>query len=145
MLDSQICFEIIFTFERIIINGLDSAVNNVHREIFKVAKTHLYDRAMSCLIALINQNNFVYTNELEGNVTLDFRALDGSNNEVHDDHLITDDLLKCILNPIENAIIIFVHITNLIKQFSPKLKTPIVMFHLHLYELLSLISIKLYV
>ncbi|CAF0910400.1 unnamed protein product [Rotaria sp. Silwood1] len=82
MLDSQICFEIIFTFERIIINGLDSAVNNVHREIFKVAKTHLYDRAMSCLIALINQNNFVYTNELEGNVTLDFRALDGSNNEV---------------------------------------------------------------
>ncbi|CAF3503965.1 unnamed protein product [Rotaria sp. Silwood1] len=89
MLDSQTCFEIIFTFERIIseqapiiINGLDSAGNNVHREIFKVAKTHLYDRAMSCLIALINQNNFVYTNELEGNVTLDFRALDGSNNEV---------------------------------------------------------------
>ncbi|CAF3483196.1 unnamed protein product [Rotaria sp. Silwood1] len=84
MLDSQICFEIIFTFERIIINGLDSAVNNVHREIFKVAKTHLYDRAMSCLIAVINQNNFVYTNQLDGNVTLDFRALDGSNNEFLD-------------------------------------------------------------
>ncbi|CAF3547200.1 unnamed protein product, partial [Rotaria sp. Silwood2] len=61
-----------------------------------------------------------------------------------DDHLITDDLLKCTLNSIENAILILVHITNLIKQFSPKLKAPTVMFHLHLCELLSLISIKFY-
>ncbi|CAF2962286.1 unnamed protein product [Rotaria sp. Silwood2] len=86
MSDSQMCFEIMFTFERII-NELDSA---------------------------------------------------------GDDHLITDDLLKCTLNSIENAILILVHITNLIKQFSPKLKAPTVMFHLHLCELLSLISIKFY-
>ncbi|CAF4841473.1 unnamed protein product, partial [Rotaria sp. Silwood1] len=86
--DSQMRFEIMFTFERII-NGLGSAGNNIHREIFKVAKTYICDRAMPvrsaaamCLIALINQNNFMYTNELEGNVTLGFRALDGSNYEV---------------------------------------------------------------
>ncbi|CAF3203795.1 unnamed protein product [Rotaria sp. Silwood2] len=73
-----------FTFERNI-NGLGSAGNNVHCEIFKVDKTHLCDRAMPvrsaaamCLIALINQNNFMYTNEFEGNVTLDFRALDAA-------------------------------------------------------------------
>jgi hypothetical protein len=43
--DSQMRFEIMLTFERII-NGLGSAGNNIHREIFKVAKTHLCDRAM---------------------------------------------------------------------------------------------------
>lgn len=31
---------------------------------------------------MINQNNFMYTTELEGNITLGFRALDGSNYEV---------------------------------------------------------------
>ncbi|CAF1344983.1 unnamed protein product [Adineta steineri] len=86
--DSQMRFEIMFTLERIV-NGLGSAGNNIHREIFKVAKTHICDRAMPvrsaaamCLVALINQNNFMYTSELEGNVTLAFRALDGSNYEV---------------------------------------------------------------
>lgn len=38
-------FEIMFTFERII-NGLGSAGNNIHREIFKVAKTYICDRSM---------------------------------------------------------------------------------------------------
>ncbi|CAF1153890.1 unnamed protein product [Adineta ricciae] len=86
--DSQMRFEIMFTLERIV-NGLGSAGNNVHREIFKVAKAHICDRALPvrsaaamCLIALINQNNFMYTTELEGNVTLAFRALDSSNYEV---------------------------------------------------------------
>jgi len=86
--DSQMRCEIMFTFERIV-NGLGSAGNNLHREIFKVAKTHVCDRSMpvrsaaaTCLIALINQNNFMYTTELESNVTLGFRALDGSNYEV---------------------------------------------------------------
>ncbi len=80
--------EIMFTLERIV-NGLGSAGNNIHREIFKIAKTYICDRAMPvrsaasmCLIALINQNNSMYTSELEGNVTLGFRALDGSNYEV---------------------------------------------------------------
>jgi hypothetical protein len=43
--DSQMRFEIMFTFERIV-NGLGSAGNNIHREIFKVAKTHVCDRSM---------------------------------------------------------------------------------------------------
>jgi hypothetical protein len=43
--DSQMRFEIMFTLEHII-NGLGSAGNNIHREIFKVAKTHICDRAM---------------------------------------------------------------------------------------------------
>jgi hypothetical protein len=43
--DSPMRFEIMFTLERIV-NGLGSAGNNIHREIFKVAKTHLCDRAM---------------------------------------------------------------------------------------------------
>lgn len=43
--DSSMRCEIMFTFERII-NGLGSAGNNIHREIFKVAKTHVCDRAM---------------------------------------------------------------------------------------------------
>ena len=33
-------------------------------------------------MALTNQNNFMYTSELERNVALGFRALDGSNYEV---------------------------------------------------------------
>lgn len=107
--DAQMRFEIMLTFERII-NGLGSAGNNIHREIFKIAKTYLGDREMpvrcatasvrtsidkkfissyfsfrsifQCLIALINQTNFMYTTELESNITLGFRALDGSNYEV---------------------------------------------------------------
>ena len=43
--DSQMRCEIMFTFERIV-NGLGSAGNNIHREIFKVAKAHLCDRSM---------------------------------------------------------------------------------------------------
>ncbi|CAF1488596.1 unnamed protein product, partial [Rotaria magnacalcarata] len=43
--DSQMRFEIMFTFEHII-NGLGSAGNNIHREIFKLAKTYICDRAM---------------------------------------------------------------------------------------------------
>ena len=43
--DPQMRFEIMFTLERIV-NGLGSAGANIHREIFKVAKTHLCDRAM---------------------------------------------------------------------------------------------------
>ena len=43
--DPQMRFEIMFTLEHIV-NGLGSAGANIHREIFKVAKTHLCDRAM---------------------------------------------------------------------------------------------------
>lgn len=86
--DPSMRFEIMLTFERII-NGLGSAGAGVHREIFKVAKVNICDRSMSvrsaaakCLIALIHQGNFMYTTELESNVALAFRALDGSNYEV---------------------------------------------------------------
>lgn len=43
--DAPMRCEIMFTLERIV-NGLGSAGGNIHREIFKVAKTHLCDRAM---------------------------------------------------------------------------------------------------
>jgi hypothetical protein len=43
--DSQMRLEIMFTLERII-NGLGSAGTNIHRDIFKVTKTHICDRAM---------------------------------------------------------------------------------------------------
>lgn len=61
-----------------------------------------------------------------------------------DEHLITDDLLKRMLNPIENAIVVLLHIPNLIKQFGPQLKASTAMFRLRLYELLQLIPIKFY-
>ena len=61
-----------------------------------------------------------------------------------DDHLVTDDLLKRMLNPIENAILVLPHIPNLIKQFGPQLRAPTAMFRLRLYELLLLIPIKFY-
>jgi hypothetical protein len=61
-----------------------------------------------------------------------------------DEHLITDDLLKRMLNPIENAILVLLHIPNLIKQFGPQLKASTAMFRLRLYELLLLIPIKFY-
>lgn len=52
--DSQMRFEIMFTFERIV-NGLGSAGNNIHREVFKMAKTQLCDRAMPvrCAAAMV--------------------------------------------------------------------------------------------
>jgi hypothetical protein len=60
--DSQMRFEIMFTFERII-NGLGSAGNNIHREIFKVAKTHMCDRSMpvrsaAAMVLISNLKNF---------------------------------------------------------------------------------------
>jgi hypothetical protein len=61
-----------------------------------------------------------------------------------DEHLITDDLLKRMLNPIDNAILVLLHIPNLIKQFGPQLKASTAMFRLRLYELLLLIPIKFY-
>jgi hypothetical protein len=44
--DSQMRCEVLLTFKHII-NGLDSIGRNIHREIFKIARTHMYDRAMS--------------------------------------------------------------------------------------------------
>lgn len=59
--DAQMRFETMLTFERII-NGLGSAGNNIHREIFKVAKTHLCDRAMPVRSATAMVNTTVYSN-----------------------------------------------------------------------------------
>ena len=105
--DSQMRCEVLLTCKRMI-TGLDANGRNIHREIFKIAKIHLCDRMMSvrsaaamvldlyqimkkrkslcfffqCLIALIHQNNFMYTSELEGNIALGFRAFEGANYEV---------------------------------------------------------------
>jgi hypothetical protein len=43
--DAAMRFEIMFTLDHIV-NGLGSAGNNIHRDIFRVAKTHLCDRAL---------------------------------------------------------------------------------------------------
>ncbi len=57
---------------------------------------------------------------------------------------LTKDLLKCMLNPIENAIIILCHRPNLIKQFGHQLNVSTTIFRLRLYELLLLIPIQYY-
>ena len=48
--DSQIRVEVLSTLERIV-NGLGSVSGTIHREISKVARTHLCDRAMAVRIA----------------------------------------------------------------------------------------------
>ncbi|CAF1187973.1 unnamed protein product, partial [Didymodactylos carnosus] len=86
--ESQMRIEIMFTFEKIV-NGLGSAGSTTQKEIYRAAKSSVCDRSMPvrsaaamCLIALINQNNFMYTTDLDNNVLLGFRALDGSNYDV---------------------------------------------------------------
>lgn len=69
--------------------GMGSAINNVHKDIYKAAKQCLTDRSMpvrcaaaNCLIAMIEYAPFLYTTELENMAALCFRAFDGSTYEV---------------------------------------------------------------
>jgi len=63
---------------------------------------------------------------------------------ISEENLITNDLLKFMLDPIENAIIILFHRPNLIKQFGHQLNVSTTIFRLRLYELLLLIPIQFY-
>ena len=66
--------------------GLGGAASNVHKEIYKAARTCLTDRVMAvrvaaadCLMEMMEFAPFLYTTELENMASLCFRALDGSN------------------------------------------------------------------
>jgi hypothetical protein len=67
-----------------------------------------------------------------------------NNCSIDEKNLLINDLLKRMLNPIENAIIILSHIPNLIKQFGLQLKVSTTIYCLRLYELLLLIPIQFY-
>lgn len=86
--ESQMRIEIMMTLEKVC-SGMDTAISNVHKEIYKATKHCLTDRVMAvrvaasrCLLEMLNHAPFLYTTELENVATLCFRAFDGSNYEV---------------------------------------------------------------
>lgn len=86
--ESQMRIEIMITLEKVC-SGMDTAISNVHKEIYKATKHCLTDRVMAvrvaaakCLMEMLNHAPFLYTTELENVATLCFRAFDGSNYEV---------------------------------------------------------------
>jgi HEAT repeat-containing protein 5 len=86
--ESQIRIEIMITLEKICA-GMDSAVQNVHKEIYKAVRHCLTDRVMpvrvaasNCLLEMLKHAPFMYTTELESVSSLCFRAFEGSNYEV---------------------------------------------------------------
>lgn len=86
--ESQMRIEIMITMEKVC-SGMDTAIANVHKDIYKATKHCLTDRVMAvrvaaarCLMEMLNHAPFLYTTELENVATLCFRAFDGSNYEV---------------------------------------------------------------
>lgn len=86
--ESQMRIEIMVTLEKVCC-GMDTAISNVHKDIYKATKYCLTDRVMpvrvaaaKCLIEMMNHAPFLYTTELENMAALCFRAFDGSNYEV---------------------------------------------------------------
>lgn len=58
--DSQIRFEVLASLERIVL-GLGSVSGTVHREISKIARMHLCDRAMAVRTASAKVSTCIYT------------------------------------------------------------------------------------
>ncbi|XP_048508039.1 HEAT repeat-containing protein 5B isoform X2 [Athalia rosae] len=86
--ESQTRIEIMHTLEKVCA-GMGSAITNVHKEIYKVARHCLTDRVMAvrcaaakCLLEMLNHAPFLCTTEIESVATLCFRAFEGSNYEV---------------------------------------------------------------
>lgn len=86
--ESQARIEIMITLEKVCI-GMGTALNNVHKEIYKAVKHCLTDRVMAvrvaasnCLLEMLKHAPFLWTTELESMASLCFRAFDGSNYEV---------------------------------------------------------------
>ncbi|XP_055847565.1 HEAT repeat-containing protein 5B isoform X1 [Episyrphus balteatus] len=86
--ESQTRIEIMITLEKIC-SGMDTAISNVHKDIYKATKHCLTDRVMAvrvaaakCMLEMINHAPFLYQTELESLATLCFRSFDGSNYEV---------------------------------------------------------------
>ncbi|XP_057651452.1 HEAT repeat-containing protein 5B [Diorhabda carinulata] len=83
--ESQTRIEIMLTLEKVCA-GMGTAINNVHKDIYKATRHCLIDRVMAvrcaatnCLLEMLNHAPFLYTTELESLATLCFRAFDGSN------------------------------------------------------------------
>ncbi|CAH1153655.1 unnamed protein product [Phaedon cochleariae] len=83
--ESQTRIEIMLTLEKVCA-GMGTAINNVHKDIYKAARHCLIDRVMAvrcaatrCLLEMLNHTMFFYTTELESLASLCFRAFDGSN------------------------------------------------------------------
>lgn len=86
--ESQMRIEIMQTLQKVCA-GMDTAIANTHKDIYKATKYCLTDRvqavrvaAARCLRELLNHAPFLYTIELESLAALCFRAFDGSNYEV---------------------------------------------------------------
>lgn len=65
--ESQMRIEIMVTLEKVC-NGMDTAISNVHKEIYKATKYCLTDRVMAvrvaaakCLLEMMNHATFIYT------------------------------------------------------------------------------------
>lgn len=86
--ESQMRIEIMVTLQKVCA-GMDTAIANMHKDIYKATKHCLTDRVMAvrvaaarCLRELLNHAPFLWTIELESLASLCFRAFDGSNYEV---------------------------------------------------------------
>ena len=77
------------------------AGSNCYKDIYKASKGCMTDCAMivrsaaaKCMMELVGQAPFIYTNDLDGMVSLCFRTMDGSNYDVRCD---TAKLLGALL------------------------------------------------
>ena len=94
--ESQTRMETMFAFGKVCV-GLGSASANVHRDIYKSARTALTDRAMNvrsaaaiCLLSMAKVSSFLYTpasgsGDLDNITQTCFRAFDGANYEARKD------------------------------------------------------------
>ncbi|KAL3985776.1 hypothetical protein ACH3XW_40030 [Acanthocheilonema viteae] len=86
--ESQGRAELLCTFAKMV-KGLGVGASSIHKDLYKILKTHMSDRVMivrvaaiNCLTVLIPEYPFLYTNEVESIGTLCFKALESSNYEV---------------------------------------------------------------
>ncbi|VIO98705.1 Uncharacterized protein BM_BM2175 [Brugia malayi] len=86
--ESQGRAELLYTFAKMV-RGLGIAASSIHKDLYKILKTQISDRVMivrtaavNCLIVLILEYPFLYTNEVENVCSLCFKALESSNYEV---------------------------------------------------------------
>ncbi|KAB7498931.1 HEAT repeat-containing protein 5B [Armadillidium nasatum] len=86
--ESQLRIEIMLTLKKVTA-GMGSAASNVHKDIYKVAKIGLTDRALpvrsvsaNCLLELVSYAPFLYTSEAETLAQVCYRAFDNANYEV---------------------------------------------------------------
>ncbi|EFO17909.1 hypothetical protein LOAG_10587, partial [Loa loa] len=104
--ESQGRTELLYTFAKLV-KGLGVGASSIHKDLYKILKTHMSDRvvmvrtaAINCLTLLIPVYPFLYTNEVESIGTLCFKALESSNYEVrHAVAQLFGALLCTAMNP----------------------------------------------